>query len=559
MQETDCPAATRAAKFESESIPFSHIPHQSKLFLQYQSDPLSLRNYYPKAVENHLDAVRFAPDVLSNYKTDRDALCDALAAMNRRFGAGEKTFENIELLRSAKTVTVLTGQQVGFLTGPLYTIYKALSAVKMAEELRCEGVDAVPVFWAATEDHDFAEVEKAYEIGADGKVLDFSVTVSEHADAAPVGKIETNESIRVVIDDLIDSLPQTEFSASVHSTLSESWRPGTDFGTAFSTMLAQVLSAYGVIVVDPLDEKIKALSSAIYANAAASAPAIVESLVSRSRELESAGFHSQVLIEEDYFPLFYHTDAGSRKSLKRAGDGKYRVSGEKTEFTLEQLEKIGAETPERLSPGVMLRPVVQDYLFPTLCYFGGAAEVAYFAQNSEVYRTLERPATTIFHRQSFTIIESKHRRALAKYDLKLEDLFGGFDALLPQIVEKYVNPGTTKLFAEAEEKINNELHRLDQNLSQVDVTLAENLATRRRKILYHIAALRKKFHRAQIRKDETVNRQLTSAFESLLPNGALQERTVNVVTYLNKYGNFFIDWVYNSIDLDDKGHRIVNI
>ncbi len=559
MQESDCHAAAKAVKFQIESTPFSAIPGQSKLFLQYQSDPLSLRKYYPSAVSSPLDIADRIPQVLKSYTLDRSFLCDALESMNRRFGAAEKTFEHIHLLRRGDTVAVLTGQQAGFLSGPLYTIYKALSAVKMAEELRCRKINAVPVFWAATEDHDFAEVANAFVLNRTGGIEEIESGVSAFVEGSPVGAIDLDSSVKDSISNLFESMPETGFSAEIRGFIENSWHTGTGFGTAFSRMLSRILSEHGIIFVDPMDERIKKLAAPIYSSAALKTSSIVEAVIARSTKLEADGFHAQVLVEPDYFPLFRHNDAGSRRSLKRIADGRYRLSGEKTEFSLEQLAEAAENEPQKFSPGVMLRPVVQDFLFPAVCYFGGAAEIAYFAQNSEVYLILDRPVTPILHRQSFTIIEAKHRRIFSKYELSLNDLFDGFDTISRRIVEQYVNPGTTKLCAEAEENINTELNRLDQNLSRVNVTLAENLATRRRKILYHIAALRKKFHRVQIEKDEAVNRQLRSAFEALMPSGGLQERTINVATFLNRYGLSFIDWVYQSIDLDDNRHRVIHL
>jgi uncharacterized protein YllA (UPF0747 family) len=161
------------------------------------------------------------------------------------------------------------------------------------------------------------------------------------------------------------------------------------------------------------------------------------------------------------------------------------------------------------------------------------------------------------HRQSFTFVESKNAKTLETYGLNLLDLFQGEENLIPQIAEKYLNRETARIFAEVEEKINIQLNRLDQNLVQLDVTLADSLARRRQKIIHHISAMRNKFHHAQIRKDETVKRQLETAFASLLPHKHLQERTLNIISVLNKYGLYAIDWIYEAIDLDDKGHRII--
>src|SRR5690606_25418873 len=198
-----------------------------------------------------------------------------------------------------------------------------------------------------------------------------------------------------------------------------------------------------------------------------------------------------------------------------------------------------------------------DLLFPTVCYLGGGAEIAYFAQNSVVYETLRRPVTPIMHRQSFTFVDAASHRTLAKYGLEFNDIFAGREALEKQIVDGVVNPETARLFADVEEKINGELARLDRELSSLDPTLAKNLATRRRKIVYHIGALRKKARSAQLRAHGDAERRINAMMTTLYPNGGLQERTVNVNSFLARFGDAFIDAVFDSIDLDDRGHRVV--
>ena len=556
MPETDRLKESKA-DLRVESLPFSEIPGQSRLFLEYLADPLSLKRFYPSAVASHTNVSARIPEVLADYRTDRDVLCDALANQNREFGAAAKSFESIDLLRGSDTVAVLTGQQAGLFTGPLYTIYKALSAVRMAQCLQGRGFNAVPVFWAATEDHDFEEVSTASVVGRDGTHLSVKYDKRSAIDGRSVGSIELDESIEISIRELFDSLPATEFSDPLRREIGSAYSEGRSFGAAFASLISSLFSKFGLIVVDPLDNRIKQLASPIYVEGVKSADEIVDAIRTRSERLVNEGYHAQVLVEDDYFPLFWHDDEGVRRPLKRSRDGGIAVSGRKKAFSREELIEIASETPERLSPGVMLRPVVQDYLFPAVCYFGGGAEIAYFAQNSEAYRILGRPITPIFHRQSFTVVGAKQARTLAKYDLELADLFKGLENLLPQIIERFIDPQNARLFPDAEEKINTELNRLDQQLSQLDPTLAANLATRRRKIVYHIAALRDKYRRARLRKDEEANRQIRSLFESLLPDGHLQERTLNVSMFLNRYGDYFIDWIYDAIDLDDRGHRII--
>ena len=558
-QEIVCPCPGGKVVLQTESLPFSEIPQQSKLFIEYQRNPSALKRYYPSAVESHTQISARIPEVLANHKADRKQLCDALEMMNVKCGASAKTLENINLLRESDCVAVVTGQQSGLFTGPLYTIYKALSAVRLTECLRGRGFNAVPVFWVATEDHDFEEVSKTFVLDRNSHLAELKNEPKRCYENLPVGYIKLDDSIKQTIDELFAELPVTEFTAELKKTIEETWKSGDYYGNAFAGFLNKLFGEYGLIILCPLDESLKKLAAPIYVEAIKKSEEIVKALRTRSRELQENGYHAQVLIGEDYFPLFWQAKDHTRNALKKSESGTFKTKDNAREFTLEELAEIAEKEPGRFSPSVVLRSVVQDYLLPTVCYFGGAAEIAYFAQSGEVYRLLDRPITPIFHRQSFTIVEPKHARTLEKYDLELKDLFVGYENLLPQIVEKFLNSETAEIFSEAEKNINLELNKLERSLAELEPTLAVNLATRRRKITYHISALRNKFHHAQIRKDETINRRIETLFTTLLPHKHLQERTLNVNNYLNNYGHYFIDWVYEAIDLDDKGHRIIYI
>jgi bacillithiol synthase len=553
-----CPCPTDEI-LKVESLLFSEIPQQSRLFIEYQQNPLSLKRYYPNIVDSHTEISTKIPQVLENYKVDRNALCDVLFDANSGNGASDKTLENIELLRDDDCVAVVSGQQAGLFTGPLYTIYKALSAVKLTECLKGRGFKAVPVFWIATEDHDFLEVSKTHIVGKNGELVEVKNEPKRCYENLPVGYVKNDDSIKLTIDELFSHLPHTEFTDEIRELLETTWVSGVDYGDSFARMLTKIIGKFGIIMLCPLDERLKRIASPIYVEAIKKSDEIVSALRKRSDELVNEGYHAQVLINEDYFPLFYQAKDKTRHALKKTPQNTYKTKGIEREFTLIELAELAENEPHKFSPSVVLRSVVQDYLLPTICYFGGAAEIAYFAQSGEVYRILDRPITTIFHRQSFSIIESKQSKVLGKFNLTLKDLFIGKDSLIPQIVEKFLNTNTASIFGETEEIFTSQLDKLEKTLLQIEPTLAENSVRRRKKILFHITALRKKFHKAQIRKDETLNRQIDAAFVSLMPHNHLQERTLNITTLLNKHGSYFIDWIYQSIDLDDKGHRIISL
>ncbi|MFN0141788.1 MAG: bacillithiol biosynthesis cysteine-adding enzyme BshC [Pyrinomonadaceae bacterium] len=554
-QETARSIKSAQTNTRVQSLSFAELPHQSRLFLESSRDPA--KKYYPNVTASPLEIGGFAGEVLANYRTDREQLCTALTEINRRIDAGSKTFENIELLRDVDTVAVVTGQQAGLFTGPLYTIYKALSAIKLANELIDNGRKAVPVFWVATEDHDFDEVAEAHVLDRNAQPVRLQYNPADVRKGVSVGDIKLDSTIVSVIDELFSQLPRSEFSTDILKLLRSAYGEGNDLGAAFGKTLAALFSNYGLVIIDPLQKGIKRLAAPIYKQAVIHADEIVAAIRQQNRSLDADGFHAQVLVEDDYFPLFLHDDEGRRTALRRAGDGVYRAKGGTHDFTTRELEQIAVNEPERLSPGVMLRSVVQDHLLPTICYFGGAAEIAYFAQNSAAYKALERPVTPIFHRQAFTLVESRQRRALERFGWDLRTLFDGKESATLTAAANILSPKLAGLFADVEEKINAELHRLDEALSESDVTLAANLATRRRKIIYHIETLRKKALLAETKKDETMRRQIDDLFNSLLPSGGLQERSLNVFSFINKHGFGFIDVLYDSVDLNDKGHRIV--
>jgi bacillithiol biosynthesis cysteine-adding enzyme BshC len=541
--------------FKLETISFDKISHQSALFLDFQADAPNVAKFYP---EKRTALDNFAEKVLANYKIDRNELCDALKESNKSFDADSKTLENIELLRQNDCLAIVTGQQAGLFSGALYTIYKALSAVRLCEDLRKQNIKAVPVFWIAEEDHDFDEVKKTFVLDKEGKLAGAENTPENYKINSTVGSTVLDETIEQTKTDLLSQLAQTEFSAELKNLLSETYTPGETYSAALAKFLAKVFAGYGLIFLSPLNEKLKKLCAPIFAETVEKSDEIISALLKRNDELKQENYAAQVLVEENSFPFFLLNEDGERQALRRdLASGKINVQKSKIEFDKTQLKRIAENSPQSLSPNALLRPVVQDYLLPTLLYFGGAAEIAYFAQNSVIYEILNRPATPIRHRASLTIIDAKHRRTLEKYELKFTDLFGGREKILAGLVEKFLAGETAREFAEVEEIISTQLNRLDRHLLESEPTLSDNLANRRRKILWHIGALRKKYHRAEILKNEVVQRRIETLFNALLPHNALQERTLNVTTFLNLYGANFTGWVYNAIDSDEKGHQVL--
>jgi bacillithiol synthase len=561
--ETACHATPEQAGLRVEKLSFTNIPGQSKLFLDYLRDPPALRRFYPEAVKNHFDLTERRERVLANYKTDRTVVCDALERMNRRWGASEQTLKHLQTLRESDCIAVVSGQQAGLFGGPLYTVYKALSAIKLAECLSLRGVKTVPVFWIATEDHDFAEVATAEFINRDCGLGQVTVSADIHAEGSPVGLAVLDDSIDQTISDLLNTLPQNEFSEQVTTIVRDTYRPKKGFGDAFASILMKLTQDRGLILLDPLDAELKRLAAPVYSQAAQRAPAIAKAIVDRSRELVEAGYHAQVTPSEDAFPLFLHDETGARHALTRSANGKYwqkpdRQGGRSSkEYSVEELADLAQREPERFSPNVTLRAVVQDYLLPTIAYYGGAAEIAYFAQTGEVYRILDRPVTPILPRASLTFVEKHTWRSFERYGLGLADFFAGSDHVIARVVQQYLGKETAQTFEHTTATFNQELDTLQEQLRRVDPTLADALDKGRRKINYQIDGLRTRFNRSQVARDEAVHRQLQHAFDLLYPGKSLQERHINVTSFIARHGLYFIDWIFDAIELESNDHQVV--
>ncbi|HVF50343.1 MAG TPA: bacillithiol biosynthesis cysteine-adding enzyme BshC [Pyrinomonadaceae bacterium] len=558
ITESACQSAS-AAGLRVEDLPFARVPNQSRLFLEYLRDPISLRRFYPSAVGNPQELAARARTVLDAPHADRDALCDALAASNKLWGAGAQTLAEIARLRRAETLAVVTGQQVGLFTGPLYTVYKALSAVKLARCLTQRGTEAVAVFWMATEDHDWPEVRVAEFTDREGRLARVSLPASLHRDGAHVGGVALTPDIEETTGSLLEQLPANEFTGDLQSLLRDTYATGRTHGEAFARMLTALTKDYGLILLDPLDATLKQLAAPLYAEAARRAPELAAALEARSRALVAEGFHAQVFTSEDAFPLFYDDDSGARRPLARTAEGTYKTKGAKPErtHTPEEWAALALGEPQRFSPNVTLRAVVQDYLLPTVAYFGGAAEIAYFAQIAEAYRLLARPATTILHRASLTLVERPSGRTLERYKLNLPDFFEGLEAVAARVVEQHLGAETARAFDRTDAGIADALAELQQHLRGFDPTLADALDKGQRKIRHQLEGLRTRFHRAQLARDSTAQRQLERAAASLYPGKSLQERHLNITSLLARHGRYVVEWMYGAIDLNCVEHRVV--
>jgi bacillithiol biosynthesis cysteine-adding enzyme BshC len=367
------------------------LPRQSKLFLEYLNNFSKVQAFYAHAPK--VSSVPAVARELDFPKERRSAVAAILRAQNTASGAGPSVFANIDRLENG-AVAIVSGQQVGLFSGPAYSFYKALSAIQVANELTRSGIEVVPVFWLATEDHDVDEVRHVSWF-QDGQLRRFELPAPGEQEAGrPVGKMLLGAQIDEQVHDVAELLVK-QGSVLLAQFLKESYNRGETYGSAFAKLFARLFSQQGLILLDPLDPGFHRIAAPIYRQAIEERDALNEKLLKRGKELEAAGFSVQVKVTAKSTLLFYmgnqcgdkgQTSDGVRKPIVTTGTGKFQA-GERHWATAELLKTIES-TPEDFSPSALLRAVVQDYLLPTVAYIGGAAEIAYFAQSEVVYKNV---------------------------------------------------------------------------------------------------------------------------------------------------------------------------
>jgi bacillithiol biosynthesis cysteine-adding enzyme BshC len=538
---------------KSECLPFSQIPHTTRLFADFLSDFPKVQQFYPRSAYFN----QWFKDDASNLAYDserRRRVSLILERQNQSWGASEKALENIGRLRGG-AAAIVTGQQVGLLGGPLFAIFKAFTAVKLADQATRSGVDCVPVFWLATEDHDLAEVNQVAVPGSDGSLQKLTGPTQGLA-GAPVGTIQFGPEIQAVVEAATELLGPSAMS----DFLREAYRPGETFGSAFARLFARLFADWGVILLDAADPELHQILQPIYQTAIEQAAKLDEILLARGKALEAAGYHQQVKVTPSSTLLFTLRN-GARVPVHR------RVNGDRSaEFLIEE-ERISqpellsrvASTPQDFSANVLLRPVIQDYLLPTLAYVGGSAEVAYFAQVGVVYEAVLGRVTPIVPRFSATIVEPKPKGLLERYGLRLPDLFQGPEKLRELMASRTLPKELQSAFDQAEASLEKSLGAIREGLARLDTTLVDSAANAASKMQHQLAQLRARAARAELRQTEVLGRHADLLCNSLYPNKTLQEREIAGCYFATRYGPEFLRGLYDAIHTDCLDHQVISL
>ena len=528
----------------TECLPLKVIPHLTPLYSDFISRSSKVSSFYAAASCTPNYKLVLPPEYSG---LRRKAVADILERQNRSWGASAKTIANIEKLRTGASALV-TGQQVALLGGPMFAILKALTAIHYAEASTGAGVDCVPIFWLASEDHDLAEVSSVTLLDQAGDLRDVSIG-TEAGEAAPVGSIVFGNHINREIEKAAETLVDEETRALVR----ECYRAGETFAGAFARLFSRLFAEYGLILLDPSDPGFHVLAKPILRAAVEQAAELNAALLERGKELESAVYHTQVKVTATSTVLFALQE-GARTPVHRS-NGNLSIDNKKLSAK-ELLDRI-EEHPEDFSGNALFRPVIQDYLLPTQAYVGGPAEVAYFAQSEVLYKRLLGRVTPVLPRISATLVDAKVERLLSKYKLTVPQTFISEEEVKRKIAERSLPSGLVSTFDATQKAMEEQFGHLSAKLATLDPTLDEAAKRATSKMMYQLARLKQRAGGAEARKNSDIERQARFLSNRLYPHKDLQERSVAGIALLGRYGTGLLQQLYEGLDWECHGHQVL--
>jgi len=424
-----------------------------------------------------------------------------------------------ERLAAGDVLAVTTGQQPALFTGPLYTVHKALSAIALAQRLERErGVTVVPVFWVAGDDHDFAEANHATVLGRDGELVKIVLRERAHeAPQLPLFREVLGPDIRAALDALDAALPDSECKPEVRQLLEACYRSDANLADASAEALHRLLAGRGLAVFRAHDRNAKR----------AAAPWILKAL--------------DETLPDGLTPVMVEGRLGRDRVRKDGNAFVLRRSGER--LTRSELETIAGETPEKLSPNVLLRPVIEAALFPTLAYVGGPGEMEYLPEAAPLFSALGVAPQAHVPRWSGVIIEARVDKILSKHGLTLADFDGQPGALETRIAKAELPPDLAESLKALRDDVEARFARLSGEVQQVDPTLERTVQSARNAALAGTNEIEKKLVASLKRTQGTLVSQLVRARAALMPDGKPQERVLTMMSFLARYGGSLLDQI----------------
>src|SRR6266481_2931262 len=543
-----------------ECFPITVLPHASRIYRDYLAMAESAGD---APVRRWYGAEPFGGRWLGKAVSAKHAglLADLLESQAVEFGASDAAKANIAKLRAGARA-VVTGQQVVLFGGPMLTLLKAATAIARANEAtKATGVEHVPVFWLATEDHDLEEVDQVSLLTKTSvETLKMGLKV---AHAVPVGGVVPGPELDAVLErasELLEFAPVSEWLRECYLAGSDGARP--TLALAFGRLMARIFADQGLVVMDAASRGFHALGARTLRYAIEDATELQAASIARDKELVATGYHAQVLVAEGGSMLFLLDEAtGERVALRRTasgnGDAQWKAGGRV--YSSAELIAILETAPERLSPNALLRPVFQDTLLPTAAYVGGPAEIAYFAQSAVLYEAILGRITPVLPRLSATLLEPAIAAVMDKAEVQLPDAMTTAEELAQRLGARAMPIEGKRKLAAVGNAVERELAALTEYLGGMDESLGRAAEVSGSKMLYQMNRLRRMAATFELQKEASLRKHAESITLHVFPDGHPQERVVAGVWFMAKYGDGLVTRLVGVAGNQCPGHVVVRL
>jgi len=533
-------------------IPYSSFESFSTLFQNFISSPDTLSNWFggdyrdTEFRKERIDAVLTAD-------RDRAALVSVLRRQAAEWGLLDTSAPLIARLEAPDTLAVVTGQQLGLFGGPLYTLFKTLSAIQISAKMEEEsGKACVPVFWLEGEDHDVAEIAWAGLLDGDDPVrVEYAPDSAERGTAT--GRMVLDSNVLDALDRVDQLLQPTDFKPDLMEALRSAWVPGRRLIHAFAVFMDRLVGPGRVVFISPDDAELKALGAHVFEHEINDWSGSLSRLEAASSQIAER-WHTQVTPSATN--LFLHTDTG-RQGVKVV-DGALRLSDGNPVTEAELLDRLASD-PGSFSPNVVLRPLLQDTLLPTAAYVAGPGEIAYFAQFRSLYAWADVPMPIIWPRSGGTLLEGRIDKILQRYALDVPDFEDQLERLFRRVVVANMDVDLDDAFSEAGKHIHEAVNAIKPVVSGVDKSLLGAAEATRASFMKDWNKLKQRVVKAERSQQDIVCTQLRRAQANLMPNGLLQERFLSPLYFLNKYGMDLSDRLLDTLSTDTDAHQVVSL
>jgi bacillithiol synthase len=513
----------------------------SQLVLDYHAGKAEIGSFYA-GYPWSLSAFRRRAEQLKRRSADHQAMLRAAVEATTPRAA-----EKLERIANGEGFVITTGQQPGLFGGPLYTGYKILTAVKLAHVLEQSlHVPVAPLFWLPADDHDWNEVNHVALLDAKNEVHRIDLQ-SEKDTAASMAIRRVGAGIEKALEQLIEILPRNDFSSEQMLLMRQAYAPDASYAEAFKTVIAHTFAPFDVLITVSSHPALKRFSAPLITQELEHTVRHAALLRAQTDRLLAAGYHEQVAIAADAANVMYEDETG-RERLVRDRDG-WLLRRTKRSFSHEELLRLAQAEPERFSPNVLLRPVVESAAFPTLAYVGGPAELSYFAQTGCLFAAHNVPMPLVFPRASGDLVEAKIRKVLDKFDLNTHDMRTPFHELASRIARDELPAGVTTALLELRRSVTEGYATLIEPAAGIDPTLRGPLESARNASHKHIEDAERKILHHLKKQNEIGLEQLRKASTNLFPEGEPQERVIGLINYLGRYGRALLGAIHDAVEI----------